>query len=480
MKTLDKVDILSLGVTIWTGRKKLRAEDLNLGVGGELPSEDVASLGSKKVMDPDRLNVFHKLKKQMERLLESVGIRFLSGYAIPREKTEAVTEALDKIVREFLGEKSTFLAEYDKEVEEWIAKHPNFEDALRRAIEPASAVSHRLWADYSTFRISPADKSGSLDREVARMGNQLLAEVAQEANELYEKSVASRTEKSLSRRIAGPLKRMRDKLDGLSFLDGAVAPMVAGIDELIASFPEKGNIENGVYHEVVAKILILSDPDKIRSYAASRPATGGIGDLFASVEDGDIVDPDADFPEEEDVDEPEAVVHATPVRLEATMAEGLSDLSIFDGLFGDGDDGASPATDGVVVEESNSDTAAPAQAEQAVQVTPAAAEAVPTAPVEAVTATVELAQEADQKPVEQDAHLGAEPVPLGAEAAPAASETPEEPETEPKAEPAAVEAAVETEVDETDDLDEAEDDGKLPDMIPPTAAPVEVVESFFF
>lgn len=467
MKTLDKVDILSLGVTIWTGRKKLRAEDLNLGVGGELPSEDVASLGSKKVMDPDRLNVFHKLKKQMERLLESVGIRFLSGYAIPREKTEAVTEALDKIVREFLGEKSTFLAEYDKEVEEWIAKHPNFEDALRRAIEPASAVSHRLWADYSTFRISPADKSGSLDREVARMGNQLLAEVAQEANELYEKSVASRTEKSLSRRIAGPLKRMRDKLDGLSFLDGAVAPMVAGIDELIASFPEKGNIENGVYHEVVAKILILSDPDKIRSYAASRPATGGIGDLFASIEDGEIVDPDDGFPGEDDEDEPEAVVQVAAAPVVGTKAEGPTDFSIFDGVFGDGDDAASPVRDDVATEEPSSDAATSVQAEEAVQAAPAAAEPVPTAPVETVSATVEAA------PVAEEPAVMAEPL-VEAVAAP------EQPEPEPEAEPAAVEASVAAAADDTDDLDEADDDGELPDMIPPKAAPVEAVDCFYF
>ncbi|KAA1053891.1 DUF3150 domain-containing protein [Azospirillum argentinense] len=473
MKTLDKVDILSLGVTIWTGRKKLRAEDLNLGVGGELPSEDVASLGSKKVMNPERLNVFHKLKKQMERLLESAGIRFLSGYAIPREKTEAITQALDKIIQEFLEEKKTFLAEYDKEVEEWVAKHPNFEDALRRAIEPASVVGHRLWADYSTFRISPADKSGSLNREVARMGNQLLAEVAQEANELYEKSVASRTEKSLSRRIAGPLKRMRDKLDGLSFLDGAVAPMVAGIDELIASFPEKGHIEDGVYHEVVAKILILSDPDKIRSYAASRPATRGIGDLFASMEDGDIGDPDDDFPDEEDEDEPEAVVQVTAAPVEETKAEGPTDFSIFDGLFGEGSDAASPDDADAAAEEPSSEAAAPVETEEAVQAD-AVDKADPTATVEAETVADENGPVAKPELVQPEAAEASDK-----DDTVAAPEQPADTEAQPDADEASGEATVD-DADDTFEADEEDDSGDLPDMIPPQAAPVEAVESYFF
>jgi len=464
MKTLDKVDILSLGVTIWTGRKKLRAEDLTLGVGGELPPEDVASLGSKKVMDPDRLNVFYKLKKQMERLLESAGIRFLSGYAIPRDKTEAITQALDKIVREFLDEKTSFLSEYDKEVEEWIAKHPKFEDALRRAIEPASVVGTRLWADYSTFRISPADKSGSLDREVARMGNQLLAEVAQEANELYEKSVASRTEKSLSRRIAGPLKRMRDKLDGLSFLDGAVAPMVAGIDELIASFPEKGNIEDGLYHEVVAKILILSDPDKIRSYAATRPNLGGMASFFASDDDAEPADLDAGYPDEEDQDEPEAVVHVTAAQGQ-TKAIQPTDFSLFDGLFGDD---AAPVQADAAAEEPSSEAAAPVQTEEAVQAEAPADAAVPTGTVEP---DAEVPVEAE--PV-------TEPAQGMAAAEPAADAAPEQLTAESEAEPDADEVPVEALVDDADELDDEEDGGELPGIIPPPAAPVEMVESFYF
>jgi Protein of unknown function (DUF3150) len=56
MSVLQDVVVVSLDVHIWSGRKKLRPEDLT--VSGKLPPKDLVSLGSKKIFDPRALKPF--------------------------------------------------------------------------------------------------------------------------------------------------------------------------------------------------------------------------------------------------------------------------------------------------------------------------------------------------------------------------------------------------------------------------------------
>jgi hypothetical protein len=50
---LDRLVAVHLDVRIWSGRKKLTAEDLSLGA--EVPPEDLVSLGSKRICDPEAI-----------------------------------------------------------------------------------------------------------------------------------------------------------------------------------------------------------------------------------------------------------------------------------------------------------------------------------------------------------------------------------------------------------------------------------------
>ena len=49
---LDKILALNLDITVWTAKTKLTAEDFG---GVQLPPDDIASLGNKKICDPDKL-----------------------------------------------------------------------------------------------------------------------------------------------------------------------------------------------------------------------------------------------------------------------------------------------------------------------------------------------------------------------------------------------------------------------------------------
>lgn len=270
LETLDKVDLVSIDCSIWSGRKRLRSDDIELGKGGKLPPEQVASLGSKKIIDPEDLAVFHTLKKRAERTCEAVGVRFLGGYALPREKTESVTQALTAIATSFIEAREKFLKRYDDAVEAWLKQHPDFEQKLRKEVTSREHVGARIGFEYSVYRVvGDTAVAGNLGDQVSRLGSQLLHEVAVEARELYEQSFAgvAGSNRKASRRVLSPIKRMREKLAGLGFLDGAVEPMVKAIDKLFAAVSKTGPLEDKLYDQALALVLILSDPDKVRRHA---------------------------------------------------------------------------------------------------------------------------------------------------------------------------------------------------------------------
>ena len=54
IKVLDNLLALNLDISLWSARRKMTAEDLG---GTELPPEDLASLGSKRIADPAHLKI---------------------------------------------------------------------------------------------------------------------------------------------------------------------------------------------------------------------------------------------------------------------------------------------------------------------------------------------------------------------------------------------------------------------------------------
>ncbi len=268
IKTLEKLVICHIDCSIWSGRKKLRPEDLRLPNGSALPPKDVASLGSKKICDPEALAQFERLKKEAHRLCEQVGVRFLGGYAIPEERIDPIIKELERISIAFGQTKTDFLSRYDQVTHDWIARHPNFAEAIRRAITPVGDVAHRLGFDFAVYRMQPADQSGRLDDKVKGIGERLFYEVARDANELFERSIANKGQ--ISQRALNPLRRLRDKLDGLAFLDYRVQPMVNALDQVLAKTPKSGPVIGALYHELLALIVILSDPNKIKLHGMGQ------------------------------------------------------------------------------------------------------------------------------------------------------------------------------------------------------------------
>jgi len=265
---LDQVDVVKLDINLWTSSKKLRAEDLVLADGSRLPPEDLASLGTKKTIHPDKLKEFNRIKKEAERICLESGTRFIGGFANPRTEIPRITQELDALSKKFYEERDQFLASYTADTESWINAHSEFSEAIRRAIEPVETVASKLRFDYIVFRVTKPDpeQEESIERRALSMSEQLFKEIAQDASQIIDRSFVGKD--TVTGRVLNAFRRMRDKLDSLGFLDFRCMPVVDEIDSVLDSLPQTGPYNGIVFHNLFRLGMLLSDPEKIKRHGS--------------------------------------------------------------------------------------------------------------------------------------------------------------------------------------------------------------------
>lgn len=260
LKILDRLSVVNLNVTIWTARKKLTAADLG---GAELPPEELASWGSKKICDPEALRIFGTLKSRAVSHLDRIGIRFLGGWAIPENQAQDIHYKLHSLKGEFLSAKDAFLNSYDQAVKDWMGKHPGWEQLIAASTVSADYVRSRLDFNWQFYKIASPDQNdaaaSNLVNEVAGLSQSLFGEISKEAQAIWTKVYAGKTE--VSHKALSPLRSMRSKLNGLTFLEPRVAPIVDLIEIAMLSVPKRGKIFGPSLILLQGLVSMLRDPN---------------------------------------------------------------------------------------------------------------------------------------------------------------------------------------------------------------------------
>lgn len=278
---LESLCVIHVDFDIWSGQTRLSPADLKLGEGGEIPPEKVAQLGSKKICDPAKLKGFNRLKTETRRLLLSYGMPFMNGFAVPSSKADEICDKLNSVSGEFEALKQTFINGYNAAVEEWITENPEYETAIRAGALPRSAVEKRIGFEYQVFMIQPISDDDptaqNLNRKVESLGRDLLDEVTEEAVKFFSKNLSGRESCGVTTRIT--LKNIRDKVDGLSFLNSTFIPLVNLLDETLRGYEQHAQgrvIQAPFFYQVVAAVLIMSDRKRIEEYANGAVTLAGM------------------------------------------------------------------------------------------------------------------------------------------------------------------------------------------------------------
>ena len=244
---LDQMILVVLHVSLWQGRKALHREDLaSNGINvDKLPPGTLATLGSKRIISPEAVKIFASLKREADRLCLQHGVRFVgAGYAVPKEKVEKLNMELQRIKGAFDVAKAEFLSVYDIEVEKWINSNPpEWSSIIRAAIEPPSHIKKTISFNYAAISVNaPADvENNGLDEEMGSLYGQLCHEVRQAARQAYETSFVGKQE--VTRKALRPIRAIREKLAGLSFLDQGIVDTIQVIDDTLAKLPKNGSIK---------------------------------------------------------------------------------------------------------------------------------------------------------------------------------------------------------------------------------------------
>ncbi len=270
-KALNDVMLVSLEVRIWSGRKKLRPEDLTAS--GRLPPADLVSLGSKRLCSPEALQPFFQVKRRAEARCQAIGVRFARAFAIPKAAAKPLLVQLNELGRQFRQARSTFLAAYDAERAHWQEQHPGYERLIAAELLPQAVVATRLAFGYEVFAINAVDGDGELAALLEQGGAGNLAgglvgtlyqEVASEACAFMRESLTGRTE--VTQKFLRPVRALRQKLAGLAFLDPGLGPLVERIDEVLVAVPAQGRIDGAALAALRGVVTLLTDPGRMREH----------------------------------------------------------------------------------------------------------------------------------------------------------------------------------------------------------------------
>jgi|GEM_PF-2080309 len=268
----EKLAVIQIDFDIWSGQTKLDKADINVGMGGRLPDAKVADLGRKHVANPESLKVFQKIKQRVRRYLDGVGKPFMGGWGVPASDFPQYKRDLDNFVAEFHDEVTLFLNNYEQQTEAWIRDNPDDADIIRRSLISKDKVKARFGFIYKSFRIQPLgeDDADALDKELGSLGEDLLGDVCQEADDSYLKYFAG---KSFVNKTTGKtLKNLRNKVFGLSFLNGNLKHVVDLFDQALQVYETatQKHIAGDAFYRIMAVLLILADPKRLKDYADGR------------------------------------------------------------------------------------------------------------------------------------------------------------------------------------------------------------------
>jgi len=258
LTVLEEIVLFILDIRLWTGRKKLKEEDLAVnGIDtNQLPPGTLASLGSKKIIGSDALSPFQSFKREAEKLLLATGVRFLGGYAVPAEKAPEISQRLSELQTNFQSAKTTLLQEYDQKVREWIVSNPpEWAPIIQASVDSVATVDKALQFGFTPVTIQPPKEmpdSDPLEHQAEGLYGQLCHEIRTMAKTAFDASYVGKSQ--VTRKALRPIHAIREKLVALAFLDQQIPPLIHSIDDSLNQLPVSGPIE-GQYLNLLAGLL---------------------------------------------------------------------------------------------------------------------------------------------------------------------------------------------------------------------------------
>lgn len=325
----EDVVLVQIRATKWSGTRQVPKNDPNLRVDNPPPEKVWRSWGSKAVFDQDELKIFDAIEKEADRNALSVGTRFLlpRQYVIHAEQAPNLERKLQDCKRRHEAARDDLVSRYDDILEAFINANEEWEGFIRASSMQPEHVATRFRFEYLLIPVEGGAVQ-VIEEQVPVLAAGILGEVETMGKDLL-RSLTGRD--TMTRRGLSPFKRVRDKLDALSFVDQRFQPIIDSIDDWVGRIPKNGPIDGSLFSEGYGLSLLLSDTERMTAHGAGRMAA----QTAPPLSDEDEQDDASSTEESAEQAEPEAKPEVGAAALEES-AEGDKDEidEALDAIFG--------------------------------------------------------------------------------------------------------------------------------------------------
>jgi hypothetical protein len=334
--SLDGMVLYYPMIEVWSGTVKVSREQDLAAAKANLPPATIVSDGRKRLISQKPLRPFLAVRKCVERLLGSHGIRLLGGYAVPVSATAEIEAQLPELEREFLEARADLVSNLDRHFDDWVAEmeeeFPGWGDMLRRNRTDPLTVESRCCFHVGCIRAETPDattSAGAASRFHAIANSALptlLQETADRADELL---TEFQGKVSTTQRAVTAVRKLVDKLGTFSFLDQRVRPMVEVLEGQLNLLPKTGPLNANATTMLFWVVRQLADPQAMLDHGEGQ-VTATMG-LPVSIGEFDLL---SGVPAaiDEDLEETESVPDSTPAQVTPASSVDLSD-ALFDVAF---------------------------------------------------------------------------------------------------------------------------------------------------
>lgn len=262
-ENLGNVIVVAPVIRIWSGQVTLRRNEDLCGASG-LPPKGLVSDGAKRIIDPSGLTKLESQRRSVNRDLAVLGIRSPMGYILTPDQEDVMHASLAGRKAAFETYRDELVQNYDQLCAAWEAKHPGFEQLLRRNRPPVEDIAKAIDFDYALYKVAPVDseKGKSQFEAIAKAtASALINDVASSAASILKDSFKGR--ERITQRTVGVVRALVQKLRSFVMFDPRIVPTANALESILDSLPKTGPLDATQTLILGAMLRSISDPDQV-------------------------------------------------------------------------------------------------------------------------------------------------------------------------------------------------------------------------
>lgn len=272
--------LMSVTVSMWTGKAKLQVSDLPAGT--TLPPEDLASLGVKRLTDPAALRPFTKVKTRVARLMSSYAVRFMGGWLIDPKYVPRVEAELADLKNEYTRASQVFLREYSTTLDAWCNDHAEWEQIIRHAAPDPEDIAGKFKMFWQTYQVQPAENTmggDQLEQDTDMIVSDVVRQLAQDIAALYADTFADRKKTKFTPKTWRPLEELAEKCERVSLFN-ADATLVGSMLGALPALQTAGMDDSALAVMVSQVLTTMSDPATLQQMIDDWRTNQSLTEMF--------------------------------------------------------------------------------------------------------------------------------------------------------------------------------------------------------